>query len=98
MKLEDNLEDKNLIYEDSTNIISKDKLKEKIRYALNTLTYKEREVIKMRYGLNAEEKGYTLEETGRKYGISRERVRKIEAKAIRKLQHSSRRKLLEEFI
>lgn len=99
LKLEDNLEDKNIAFEENhIDILSKDKLKEKIRYVLNTLTYKEREVIKMRYGLNAEEKKYTLEETAKMYGISRGRVSQIEANAIKKLRYPSRRKLLKEFV
>jgi RNA polymerase primary sigma factor len=72
-------------------------LKEKIRHVLNSLTYREREIIKLRYGL---EGGYTytLEEVGRMFKVTRERVRQIEAKAVRKLQHPIRARKLEGFL
>jgi RNA polymerase primary sigma factor len=72
-------------------------LKEKIRQVLNSLTYREREIIKLRYGL---EGGYTytLEEVGRMFRVTRERVRQIEAKAVRKLQHPIRARKLEGFL
>jgi RNA polymerase sigma factor (sigma-70 family) len=56
---------------------------------LKTLTYREREIIKLRYGLG-DGYTYTLEEVGRIFKVTRERVRQIEAKAIRKLQHPTR--------
>ena len=61
-------------------------LKEKIDQVLKTLTYREREIIKLRYGLG-DGYTYTLEEVGRIFKVTRERVRQIEAKAVRKLQH-----------
>ena len=61
-------------------------LKEKIDSVLKTLTYREREIIKLRYGLG-DGYTYTLEEVGRIFKVTRERVRQIEAKAVRKLQH-----------
>jgi RNA polymerase primary sigma factor len=72
-------------------------LKEKIRHVLNSLSYREREIIKLRYGL---EGGYTytLEEVGRMFRVTRERVRQIEAKAVRKLQHPIRARKLEGFL
>lgn len=56
-----------------------------IQYFLNCLTEKEREIIKMRYGFN-DGSSYTLEEVGKKFGIVRERVRNIEAKALMKMK------------
>ncbi|MCH2363303.1 MAG: sigma-70 family RNA polymerase sigma factor, partial [Planctomycetes bacterium] len=64
---------------------------------LGTLTYREREIIKLRYGLG-DGYTYTLEEVGKIFKVTRERVRQIEAKAIRKLQHPIRSRLLEGFV
>jgi RNA polymerase primary sigma factor len=72
-------------------------LKDKIDQVLKTLTYREREIIKLRYGLG-DGYTYTLEEVGRIFKVTRERVRQIEAKAVRKLQHPVRSRLLEGFI
>ncbi|MCK4301015.1 MAG: sigma-70 family RNA polymerase sigma factor, partial [Planctomycetes bacterium] len=72
-------------------------LKDKIRHVLSTLTYREREIIKLRYGLG-DGQTYTLEEVGRMFNVTRERVRQIEAKAVRKLQHPVRSRKLEGFL
>jgi RNA polymerase primary sigma factor len=72
-------------------------LKEKIDSVLKTLTYREREIIKLRYGLG-DGYTYTLEEVGRIFKVTRERVRQIEAKAVRKLQHPVRSRQLEGFL
>src|SRR5690606_29458303 len=72
-------------------------LKEKIDQVLKTLTYREREIIKLRYGLG-DGYTYTLEEVGRIFKVTRERVRQIEAKAVRKLQHPVRSKQLKGFL
>ena len=64
-------------------------LKDKIEQVLKTLTYREREIIKLRYGLG-DGYTYTLEEVGRIFKVTRERVRQIEAKAVRKLQQPYR--------
>jgi RNA polymerase primary sigma factor len=72
-------------------------LKEKIEHVLKTLTYREREIIKLRYGLG-DGYTYTLEEVGRIFKVTRERVRQIEAKAVRKLQHPVRSRKLEGFL
>lgn len=72
-------------------------LKDKIDNVLKTLTYREREIIKLRYGLG-DGYTYTLEEVGRIFKVTRERVRQIEAKAVRKLQHPVRSRQLEGFI
>jgi RNA polymerase primary sigma factor len=72
-------------------------LKVKIDNVLKTLTYREREIIKLRYGLG-DGYTYTLEEVGRIFKVTRERVRQIEAKAVRKLQHPVRSRQLEGFL
>jgi RNA polymerase primary sigma factor len=72
-------------------------LKDKIDSVLKTLTYREREIIKLRYGLG-DGYTYTLEEVGRIFKVTRERVRQIEAKAVRKLQHPVRSRQLKGFI
>jgi len=72
-------------------------LKDRIEHVLKTLTYREREIIKLRYGIG-DGYTYTLEEVGRIFKVTRERVRQVEAKAIRKLQHPVRSRKLEGFI
>ena len=72
-------------------------LKDKIDSLLKTLTYREREIIRLRYGLT-DGYTYTLEEVGRIFRVTRERVRQIEAKAVKKLQHPVRSKQLENFL
>ncbi|MGQ3685733.1 MAG: RNA polymerase sigma factor RpoD [Candidatus Loosdrechtia sp.] len=72
-------------------------LKDKIESVLETLTYREREIIKLRYGIG-DGYTYTLEEVGKIFKVTRERVRQIEAKAVRKLQHPIRSRKLEGFL
>jgi RNA polymerase primary sigma factor len=72
-------------------------LKERIDHILRTLSYREREIIKLRYGIG-DGYTYTLEEVGRIFKVTRERVRQVEAKAIRKLQHPVRARKLEGFL
>jgi len=72
-------------------------LRQKIEGLLKTLTWREREIIRLRYGLQ-DGYTYTLEEVGRIFKVTRERVRQIEAKAVRKLQHPVRSKHLEGFL
>jgi len=72
-------------------------LRDKIEGLLKTLTYREREIIRLRYGLG-DGYTYTLEEVGRIFKVTRERVRQIEAKAVRKLQNPVRSQVLEGFI
>ncbi|MCQ2368596.1 MAG: RNA polymerase sigma factor RpoD [Kiritimatiellae bacterium] len=71
-------------------------LKERLRDILNTLTDRERQVVDLRFGLSD---GYsrTLEEVGRMFNVTRERIRQIEAKALRKLRHPSRMKTLGDY-
>jgi RNA polymerase primary sigma factor len=72
-------------------------LRERIEELLKTLTYREREIIRLRYGL-ADGYSYTLEEVGRIFKVTRERVRQIEAKAVAKLQNPVRSRYLEPFV
>jgi len=72
-------------------------LKDRLESLLKTLTYREREIIRLRYGLT-DGYTYTLEEVGRIFRVTRERVRQIEAKAVKKLQHPVRSKQLETFM
>ncbi|HIN94109.1 MAG TPA: sigma-70 family RNA polymerase sigma factor [Planctomycetes bacterium] len=72
-------------------------LRQRIDHLLKTLTYREREIIRLRYGLG-DGYTYTLEEVGRIFKVTRERVRQIEAKAVRKLQHPVRSGQLEGFL
>ena len=72
-------------------------LKDRIDSLLKTLTFREREIIRLRYGLT-DGYTYTLEEVGRIFRVTRERVRQIEAKAVKKLQHPVRSRQLESFL
>jgi len=83
--------------ESPVNAATHEMLKDKIENVLKTLTYREREIIKLRYGLG-DGYTYTLEEVGRIFKVTRERVRQIEAKAVRKLQHPVRSRHLEGFL
>ncbi len=83
--------------ENPINAATQEMLKEKIDAVLKTLTYREREIIKLRYGLG-DGYTYTLEEVGRIFKVTRERVRQIEAKAVSKLQHPVRSRQLEGFL
>ncbi len=76
---------------------SQQMLRENIGEVLAALSDREARVLKMRFGLNGG-KAMTLEEVGQKFGVTRERIRQIEAKALRKLRHPSRRKQLQDFL
>jgi RNA polymerase primary sigma factor len=76
---------------------SQEMLRDKIEGVLNTLSYREREIIRLRYGIG-DGYTYTLEEVGKIFKVTRERVRQVEAKAIRKMQHPVRSKKLEGFL
>jgi RNA polymerase primary sigma factor len=71
-------------------------LKERVRQVLKSLTPREEKVLKMRFGIDVASE-HTLEEVGKDFGVTRERVRQIEVKALRKLRHPSRSKKLESF-
>ena len=72
-------------------------LKDKIDHVLKSLTYREREIIRLRYGLG-DGYSHTLEETGRIFKVTRERIRQIESKALKKLQHATRAVHLQGFV
>jgi RNA polymerase primary sigma factor len=72
-------------------------LRQRIESVLKTLTYREREIIKLRYGIG-DGYTYTLEEVGRIFKVTRERIRQIEAKAIRKLKHPTRARKLRDYL
>lgn len=72
-------------------------LREQLRSVLGTLTVREQEVLRLRFGLD-DGKGRTLEEVGREFNVTRERIRQIESKALRKLRHPSRSQQLRDFL
>ncbi len=72
-------------------------LKEQVQNALSVLTERERQVLEMRFGLR-DGKDYTLEEVGRHFQVTRERIRQIEAKALRKLRHPTRSRHLRDYL
>jgi RNA polymerase primary sigma factor len=78
-------------------LTSKRLLKENLDEVLDALSDRESRVLKMRFGLGGK-RPMTLEEVGREFGVTRERIRQIEAKALRKLKHPSRRKKLQDFL
>ena len=72
-------------------------LHEQTKKVLSTLTTREEKVLRMRFGIG-EKADHTLEEVGQDFAVTRERIRQIEAKALRKLRHPSRSKKLRTFI
>lgn len=72
-------------------------LKEQLDDVLTTLTYREKRVLELRFGI-AGGHPHTLEEVGKEFGVTRERIRQIEAKALRKLRHPSRSKKLKDYL
>jgi RNA polymerase primary sigma factor len=72
-------------------------LREQVEQVLETLTEREREVLYMRYGLQ-DGRNRTLEDVGKQIGVTRERIRQIEAKALRKLRHPSRANMLRDYL
>ncbi|MBN1256546.1 MAG: RNA polymerase sigma factor RpoD [Planctomycetes bacterium] len=91
----DFIEDKTV--ESPVNVASYEMLKDKMESVLDSLNFREREIIRLRYGIG-DDYTYTLEEVGRKFNVTRERVRQIEAKALAKLQHPVRARKLEGFL
>jgi len=83
--------------EDPLQETNREALKAQIEMAMETLNYREREILRLRYGL-ADGYTYTLEEVGRIFQVTRERVRQIESKAVRKLQQPYRAKSLVSFL
>ena len=72
-------------------------LKEQLADVLKTLTPREEKVLRLRFGLE-DGRPRTLEEVGKEFNVTRERIRQIEAKALRKLRHPSRSKKLKDFL
>ncbi len=91
----DFIEDKS--FEPPTHMVAHEMLRGKIDEILNTLSLREREVIKMRFGIGRDNT-YTLEELGKKFKVTRERIRQIEIRALKKLQHPVRSRALEGFL
>jgi RNA polymerase primary sigma factor len=91
----DFIEDKNT--ENPTEAVINNNLGLKTRQVLATLTPREEKVLRMRFGIG-ERSDHTLEEVGQDFDVTRERIRQIEAKALRKLRHPSRSKQLKSFI
>jgi RNA polymerase primary sigma factor len=94
-ELGDFIEDPSVVEPDDA--ASKELLREQIRSVLDFLNEREREVLEMRFGLN-DGRDHTLEEVGKTFGVTRERIRQIEAKALRKLRHPSRSKALRDYL
>jgi RNA polymerase primary sigma factor len=80
-----------------TDVASHTLLKEQLSEVLGTLTPREEKVLKLRFGLE-DGRSRTLEEVGKEFNVTRERIRQIEAKALRKLRHPSRSKRLKDFL
>ena len=78
-------------------VASQNLLREQLLAVIDTLTPREQQVIRERYGL-MDGKAKTLEEVGKEFSVTRERIRQIEAKALRKLKHPNRSKKLVDFI
>ena len=72
-------------------------LKEQLMTVLDTLTPREKKVLELRFGI-VDGRTRTLEEVGKEFNVTRERIRQIEAKALRKLRHPSRSKKLKDFL
>ncbi|MCL4319074.1 MAG: sigma-70 family RNA polymerase sigma factor, partial [Firmicutes bacterium] len=72
-------------------------LKEQLEEVLDTLTNREEKVLRLRFGLS-DGRARTLEEVGQVFGVTRERIRQIEAKALRKLRHPTRSKKLKDYL
>ena len=80
-----------------TEEVIQNNLADKTRKVLATLTPREEKVLKMRFGID-ERSNHTLEEVGQDFEVTRERIRQIEAKALRKLRHPSRARVLRAFM
>ena len=93
--LGDFIEDQNALA--PADAASRQLLKEKISEALDSLTPREQRVVQLRFGLE-DGRSRTLEEVGKEFNVTRERIRQIEAKALRKLRHPSRSRKLKDYL
>jgi RNA polymerase primary sigma factor len=93
--LGDFIEDENI--EGPVDATSNQLLKEQLQTVLDSLSERERAVLELRFGLKDGE-AHTLEEVGQAFGVTRERVRQIESKALRKLRHPGYRRMLRDFL
>jgi RNA polymerase primary sigma factor len=93
--LGDLIEDKNAIL--PVDAVIQSNLRESTTRVLASLTAREERIVRMRFGLGMNS-DHTLEEVGRQFSVTRERIRQIEAKALRKLKHPSRSKILRTFL
>jgi RNA polymerase primary sigma factor len=94
-QLGDFIEDESVV--EPVDAASKQLLREQVRNVLEFLSDRERQVLEMRFGLK-DGKDHTLEEVGNEFGVTRERIRQIEAKALRKLRHPSRSRVLRDYL
>ena len=86
------------VSDDSTRVaVSRQLLKEQVQDVLSSLTPREQKVLVLRFGLE-DGRSRTLEEVGREFNVTRERIRQIEAKALRKLRHPSRSRKLKDYL
>jgi RNA polymerase primary sigma factor len=81
-----------------SDVAARSLLRERIDHVLNLLTDRERDVVKMRFGLEGDGSPHTLEEVGRHFRVTRERIRQIEAKALKKLRCPERSGYLREYL
>ena len=86
------------IEENLTANIEKSEFKEKVSKILSSLTPREERVLRMRFGFSNNNLDYTLEEVAQHYKVSRERIRQVEAKALRKLKHPTRSIILKPYL
>ena len=91
-----NLDNECIVVNNCLEKIKQDEIKEKISLVLSTLTEREERVLRMRFGIYTKE--HTLDEIGQKLSVSGDRIRCIEAKALRKLKHKSRSEILREYV
>ncbi len=78
-------------------VVYQNMLKERVEQVLSTLSPREARVLRLRFGLDSDH-AYTLEEVGQKFGLTRERIRQIEGKALRRLRHPCRARLLRDYL
>jgi RNA polymerase sigma factor (sigma-70 family) len=91
-----NLDNECVVVNNCLEKIKQDEIKQKISIVLSTLTEREERILRMRFGINTKE--HTLDEIGQKLNVCGDRIRCIEAKALRKLKHKSRSEILREYV